>query len=590
MQFSRCRRIWELSRRCRPLAWMLAILFASAVTAFGTEYRTPLAIESNLLVFHGKVVFTQGTGGLTVLSLRTGQVIARKPLRDKLRRADQFLACPKGVLCVNYGQSSLLDPNTFEPLWTIEHWHSPVVEGEFIVSHDGYHTVSCHSALTGKELWSLDLEGGWNLALSGGIAVVSTVPFYDGQSVFWVIDARSGREMFHKMPPPDKQWCSVTCDGSYIYATTCPPESPNFREIPDTLLKFDLQGQEVSQVEFSSPEITVDNEEYKYPFVFEGKTFERFKNVRAAYPHELQPKDAIAVPEGALTFSLPSGLLFQRDWGVSFGKSGSILQMVSLTKPWKTFAPYVRPDEWLISAVETDGRILLCASGGQLECLDSSTGKSNWLYVFPTFRRVLSYSGWYIGTYWRSHETRRARAYDYGLSFLGEKSGSLPLPGGMEPEDARPANTVNWAPYAGSIVLDPAPKLLFEDLPGRVLRSTTIVAVSLLSLLVLFVWHRWWRTKTKNEHTENAVPPRTHYTIVTTVCLACFGLAACGLLLYGRVDPWCSRFFWAVVIVSIVGSYRGIRLRSNNGGVLGFVWLMFSAAIVGILFGSTIVP
>jgi len=38
------------------------------------------------------------------------------------------------------------------------------------------------------------------------------------------------------------------------------------------------------------------------------------------------------------------------------------------------------------------GRILLGSNMGHVECLDAHTGKSLWLYVFPTMRHTMSYS------------------------------------------------------------------------------------------------------------------------------------------------------------------------------------------------------
>ena len=369
---SKCR--WKLQTGAPFFVLLPLLIVFSGTRTYGTSYRTPAAIESNLLAFDGKLAFIQGSGGLTVLDLRTGQVKLRKMLRDEFGRIDKLIQCPEGVLLVGYRKLSLVDPNTFAHRWTIKDCCNPIVEGPYLVSCDNYQTVRCYDSVTGVVRWSKELQGGWNFALSDGVLVVSTVSFYDRQSALWVIDAESGKQLFHKTPPQGKQWCDVHCDGKAIYAITAPRESSDFQATPNGIIKYDLQGQEVESLDFSSPLITKSHKQFKYPFLLEGKAFARNENCRKAYPHELDPQAERLAPNGFSVFSLPTGTLVHEESKDFADEKGHTIRLLSTDGPWKNYLPFVRPNEYLGPVEEVDGRILLCWSGVSIARLGNHNG------------------------------------------------------------------------------------------------------------------------------------------------------------------------------------------------------------------------
>ena len=574
-----------------PFFVLLPLLIAfSGTRTYGTSYRTPTAIESNLLVFDGKLAFIQGSGGLTVLDLRTGQVKLRKMLRDEFGRIKKLIRCPEGVLLVGYRKSSLVDPNTFAHRWTIKDCCNPIVEGPYLVSCDNYQTVRCYDSVTGEVRWSKELRGGWNYVLSDGVLVVSTATFYDRQSTLWVIDAESGKQLFHKTPPQGKQWCDVHCDGKAIYAITAPKESSDFQATPIGIIKYDLQGQEVESLDFSSPLITNLHKQFGYPFLLDGKTFICRENCRKAYPHELDPQTERLVPNGYSVFSLPTGMLVHEESRDSADKKGHTIRLLSTDSQWKNYLPFVQPNEWLESVEEVDGRILLCGSGGQIECLDSATGQPLWLYVFPSFRRVMSFTGHYIGDFWRSHETGRAKLFKRGLTSMDETCGSICLPERTKPENVLWTSLVDAASYRTSIVIDPNPNLRFAKLPERVFRSRIVGGVNLLGLLTLVIWHRKWLAKKSDQDDATRFSTKRHFAICAVGCFAIYCFAATGLILYGRVNAWGSTLLYGIVIALF---FYSSRLASRNSkevsGLLPFIWTMLSAACAGLVIGMGVV-
>ncbi len=578
-----------------PFFALILLLFASPETrVYGTSYRTPTATESNLLAFDGKLAFIQGSGGLTVLDLRTGQVKLRKMLRDEVGYIVELQKCPEGVILISSGKASLVDSETFEYRWTIEGCRSPIVEGPYIVSNDGYHTVRCYNSITSEVRWSKEIRGGWDLVLSDGIVAVLSVPSDNGHSAIWVIDAESGKQLFHKTPPQGKQWSDVYCDGEAVYAISAPIESSDFRATPDGIVKFDLQGQEVESLDFSSPSITNLHKQFGYPvgslFLFDGKTFARNKNCRKAYPHELDFQTERLAPNNFSIFSLPTGMLVHEESKDSADKKGHTIQLLSTDKQWKNYLPFVRPNEYLGPVEEIDGRILLCWSGGQIECLDSATGQPQWLYVFPSFRRVMSFTGHHIGNFWRSHETGRAKLFKRGLASMDETCGSIGLPDGTKSENVLWASLVDAESYRASIVIDPDPKLRFAKLPERVFRSRIVGGANLLGLLTLVIWHRRWLAKKSDEDDTTRFSAKRHFAICVVGCFAIYCLAATGLILYGRVSAWGSTLLYGIVIALFFYSSRLASQDSKeDSGLLPFIWTMLSAACAGLVIGMGVV-
>src|SRR4029079_2077318 len=103
--------------------------------------------------------FTERMGGLTVLDSHSGRAILRTQLTNEFGYVRELRKSPAGILLIGYERVSLADPETLRCHWTIEKCSDAVVEGTYLVAHDGYHTVRCYDTVSGKERWSRDIEG-----------------------------------------------------------------------------------------------------------------------------------------------------------------------------------------------------------------------------------------------------------------------------------------------------------------------------------------------------------------------------------------------------------------------------------------------
>ncbi len=571
-------------RRTLPIAFTIGLLLCwSASEAYCTSWRTPTAIESNLLAFDGKLAFLQGSGGLTVLDLETGQVLLRKMLEGNLRYAGEFIKCPGGVLLVGSRQSTLCDADTFEPVWTIENTHSVVVDGPHIISCDGYHTVFCHDSRTGKERWSEEIRGGWQLMIFRDIVIVVSVAYDGGIPAFWVIDADTGRERYHKSPPADRDWYRVHCDGEFVYAVTGKIPPNEYSALPQGLIRYDLDGRELEQLDLSSPEISRLDEWPHSPLVYGGKVFPKHRNCRLAYPHERKPVDLSILSEYADTHALPSGLFVHEQLKDINGDKSHVVRLLSEDYHWSAYLPYSQPNEWLEAVVQADNRVVFCSSGGQIECFDSKSGKSQWTYMFPSFRRVLAAADCYIGSFWQSKETSQADMFAKGLTSLGNKTGSIPIPDTQNPADIQWPVLMQDTEYAGRVSVDPNPKLRFRDLPERLTSTRAfLVALSIPFVLLLF-WHARWLTNRSVQIAEGTGTAKKHYMLIAGCGIVVFTAAAIGLHLFGQVSSTSTSLYWGVALTSLALSWRAMnRATADCSSIVQFISIIPVALFAGV--------
>src|SRR4051794_3858831 len=91
---------WRL-RKASAFGLVVSLLIVAPVHA--TTFRT-LSISSNILVDGKRVLFTQGTGSLTVLDLDTGNVLLRKVPDEKFSYGNgRFMSVADGILMIGHG-------------------------------------------------------------------------------------------------------------------------------------------------------------------------------------------------------------------------------------------------------------------------------------------------------------------------------------------------------------------------------------------------------------------------------------------------------------------------------------------------------
>jgi len=387
--------------------------------AWAYTYRQ-VGVASNFVIHADRVYFAQSDDSLTILDLETGEVVLRK---KGLWPARTIEWTESGILVQSYRGTAMLAPSTLDVIWQAENRHGWIIPGQRLIVRDGNGLVECRQLATGSIVWSYSLPGALELTARGGHLLVFRSAVYEGRNgvpAVVLLDLATGKEALHKTTPPGVHYIETFFDGERIYlaaGTYTGEHTPNITRYDkgrpsarfEQLLIWDLNGSEIESI--PTPE-SLRNDRlqlYHEPFTLEGKTFVRgaVYDSNEGIPHETMgfgelvpnkipiedPKTVFtrfAVEGGALTMR-PASILREMHYP---DKLPVTISLESEHHRWTGRLPYLPSPGTLFAVGSTADRILLGSNLGHVECIETATGRSLWMYVFPTIRRALSASTW----------------------------------------------------------------------------------------------------------------------------------------------------------------------------------------------------
>jgi hypothetical protein len=564
---------------CRTVVLILAVL-GSAPPASAYTYEQ-VGVASNFVIHEGNVYFGQSDGSLTTLDLETGGVIARK--KDALYpRSLQWTEA--GILLVSYRGTALLNPSTLDAIWQIHNRDTSGLAGQRLVMYDGYGLVECRQLATGNVLWSYKLEGALDIMIESGKVLVFRSAVFDGPHCLpavVLLDLETGKVTLHKTTPTGVHYLKAFFDGQRVYlaaGTYKGVHDPRFTRFDqgrpsarfEKLVVWDLNGEETEVI--PAPEGFKDNWlRYGYPFTLGEKVFVRGRvyDRRDAVPPrmsglgELVPEDLPGDPETAFTrFEVVDGTLTMRPAALFremqgfTGKREVTISFESGHHRWTGRLPYLPSPGTVFAVGSTADRILLGSNLGHVECIDAQTGRSIWMYVFPTIRHTMSYSSWGMPPYMATAAATYRRENRNPIPESG-----MVLDGSVEP--SRP-----------KVVLDPSPSNPFEELPRylAIAWSGAVAPPILVGLMALARGRRHWDGR-----------------ILAGLSLALTVAATACLWSYGRVSLASSVGLRISMLVPLLAAfaYCLICLREKQR-ISGVLLLLCSAAITVYLFPAFI--
>jgi hypothetical protein len=278
---------------------------------------------------------------------------------------------------------------------------------------------------------------------------------------------------------------------------------------------------------------------------------------------ELVPdKIPIDDPETTFTrFTVEGGTLMVRPPAIlrelGYGNDEPVtISLEAGDRRWTGTLPYLRCPGTLFAVGSTADRILLGSNLGHVECIDARTGRSLWMYVFPTIRHTMSYSTYGMPPYMAT----AAAIYKRENRSASPESGMV-LDGSAEP--SRPM-----------IIRDPSPSNPFEKL-GRYLAIAWFGALCPLVLVGLILWvHRRspWDTRIRAGLSLALMP----------LPVACFWF-------YGRVSLGSSIALRVGMFVPLLAAvvYAAMCIREKRW-ISSALILLSSAAIAAYLFPAFI--
>lgn len=555
--------------RSAPIVLALIGLSAIALSSSHAHTAMTIAVDSNLLVFDGKVLFAQGTGSLTLLDLATGKVLLRKPPPHEWDFGGKLFKHKQGILMSDYSRTALLDDNTLEVIWSLEKTCDAAIGKDHFISHDGYHTVTCLEIATGNSVWITTMQGGWRLLASDDLVVVGTPHMYDEGHAVKLLELDSGEELFHRQANEDEQFLNFYFDGESVYLMKSKKEGrePDIDPVPEQLEVIGLDGQSLRIIDFQSDDI-LGQYGYKTPnhgFFLEGRYYSSDGSVRNAYPHEPDRWATEWSKEEALTETIPSGVLIERTLEDAANETGNALQLVSEAASWNGYVSYYDDARWLGRYTEAEGQLIFASGRGHVECIEIATGQPQWIYVFPVIRRTMSYSRYGMPPML----TERAAAYRNGLKNLGVKSGTLRIPDGEALSSINFKRLRDATEYTGTIIVDPAPDDPFADyVPRLVYRAAAFAALPVL-IICCFVAIRIRRRKSSIGHDDSGPALlQNDFRFISGVALPMGVFAYVGIMLYGRVDPTITKCLWSVlglaVFTCFYAAYKSQKLQEKS--------------------------
>src|SRR5208283_3343033 len=89
---------WHPRAQVAFIVGLMGMLWLVGAGPVDAHTAISVALDSNILVDRGRVIFAQGTGSLTVLDLETGEVLLRKKPEKDFSYSGKFEPSANGVL------------------------------------------------------------------------------------------------------------------------------------------------------------------------------------------------------------------------------------------------------------------------------------------------------------------------------------------------------------------------------------------------------------------------------------------------------------------------------------------------------------
>lgn len=543
------------------LCWFSAIRTAHAYMFMQSMY------QSRLFMYRDTVIFLQPDGSITVLALKDGSVLrrAKQPGRNfHTLRADLFEERNGNILGASNGSLFLLDGKTFELLWA-QKAVQPLLRPEAYYYSDGNHALAAADPGTGKDIWRVDVGGYGQFEYSGGRIFVLASNHWNADNSFLVcLDAADGRELWRKSAPRNTAWMRLAVSDAKLYVVRADydGQSKSDRSIREVMvwnhdgefLESSPPGPGLNKTDAWS----IDNVDLH----LEGTTYRK-----RGIPYAESPMRALTAAEqarfnfrtrnGPEGFALPGGGVVgtvieesskseQHD-----GAANRRLFFIEDSIAWTRKADYLefQGRNGLFDAVESGDSLVLAYRLGQVECLDRRTGKSRWLYIFPTNRADLS------GPYRFMPSPHHKEYYLDSLARYRRETNGIGISGTVIDGDTGAPGT--------RIIIDPAPVHYYEEFTFLNI-LTVVLGLSVLVMVTdILISGRFERTG------KPALWRLFHSdTRLASAMLEGGACAFMGLFMMNHFGRYSRPLFWLLMFIAIRGTalfFLCLRRSTTDG-------------------------
>lgn len=420
--------------------------------------------NSNILIYDNKVCFAQGDGTLTLLNLNTGEALLRKANID-LEFQGQLVLTDNGIFMAS-SESAMLDKDTLDVIWTAKTCYEPHIDSRILVCNDGYGYIQSRDIRDGLVNWGHNLPYSVIMAAkSGKVALVRKSEFSDSDpSMVALLDLETGRTIFTKKLSGGWKISSAHFDGNRTYLSVGKVEHGRFGITFERLLTLDAAGKEVSF-------LAVPDNYKKTGYLDKTSALKIYLETNALildqdqvfakneYRQQLNEVQYLTYGEMAVKeYFTNTGKLRIDTIETSEKKNIDVIRYVAGKSEWQGYFRYFNKGEYVDRIASSRDKLIVGTNYGHLECIELGTGRSLWLYSFPTFRRTRSYSsGFYppdmVFSALENYRDNKRKLPASGLALLTK--GSL--------NDGADLSKCGFALNNPRVILDSKPHYLYTD-------------------------------------------------------------------------------------------------------------------------------
>jgi len=479
----------------------------AAFIAFCLLYLTPcmseartelrLGLDSNMLVLEDRLIFAQADGSLTAIDIKSGKVLLRKLPEDGLPYSGELLKRPSGVLMIDYKKVSLLDENRdFIAVWSADDAYSAVASEHFLLSHDGNRTLECREISSGKTIWSTDFKGGCRLQTVGDIASVATLKDFQGPHSLRVFRMSTGEQLGYLKQRTKEVFLNTFLAEDSIFLVAAIAGSASRGLGRRSLLEIDFECNEIQKINLPSDKV-ISRHGYQNPlfgFFFDGNFFDYDGHVRKITSRE-NPEELSKFDESyEEVYVTESGVFASQQLSDITGNSGVVIDFHQNGTKRRFYVPYIHPDGVLDRLIESHGKFIFSSLDGFVECVDIESGRSEWLYLFPTTSKALSMSRNYFPA--NNRHQRDVAAYKDRLSRIRKTTGSIEVLPTTWLDESTFESLDRGVSYGGRILIDPSSEFILrqQEYSSRFLLYSIIacilITIGMAYLIIRCCCHR----------------------------------------------------------------------------------------------------
>jgi outer membrane protein assembly factor BamB len=389
----------------RTGAFIVIILFAVCVLfsspSQGYKY-IQVGVNSNFLTEDGQVYFAQSGGSLTVLDLKTGNVIHRK--KDE-HYSDTIIGTEHGILVLKHGKIIMLERGTLNTMWdTAQHFKANIIK-DYLVSYDGNGLVECRNLSDGSVYWSYNLPGALEIIAEGQYVLVHRAATFRGEPMTVLLDLDTGKEVFRKQPPPNVHYEKVFFDGRNIFVDKGTFAKERAGYASEEIVVWNISGEQVGSLSLS----VIKPKRNKLrnvvePYFIDNKWFCRgrvylegqYISPRRAGRTDIRQRMGNKSLDYRFIFKLPfeEEVLIESRYVKPSKRNDKKVTIEFKSKEWnwKGVLPYLEKKGQVEVVGSSESELLIGTNFGHVECIEKSTGRSLWMYIFPTTRHTASSS------------------------------------------------------------------------------------------------------------------------------------------------------------------------------------------------------